>query len=207
MTNTRRMELRRDVPLAGPTEYVTYKDVWNINARPEIRSLITSNNVESYTSACILTIPWMDRCYTIYRFGYDRARHKPKSLIGKYSANDIVEFIYYHDSKEPPEYIKDMCGHLAEVFNSLKHDGYLRSGYAFSLKFDTLIVPFAFDSELIRFAKITPTSATSKEIQSVPVSPKVWVNQAVDRIDQLFLDAKILDKRSGDDEIEYPIDM
>ena len=206
MTVVKGMEMRRDVPFAGPTEYVTYREVWYIHARPAIRHLITSNNEELYLSACTLTIPWMDRCYTLCHFEYDKARHDPKSLIRKYCASDIVKFIFCHDLNEPPDYIEDMCGHLAEVFSSLKHDGYLRQGYTFNYRFDTLFTPLLFNSEVKQFAKIKQTSESSKEMQSRAVSPKAWVNQAVDRIDQLFLDARILDKRD-DDEIEYPINM
>ncbi len=192
MKTTKRMELRRDVPHAGSSKYVTYREVWNMHARPAIRHLITSNNIELYLSACTLTVPWMDRCFTICKFGYDKARKEPESLMRKYSANDIVEFIFYHDSEERPEHIRDVCRHLAKVANSLKHDGYLRKGYGFDSSIDKLIVPLRFKNDFIRFAKFTSTSPTTVTIQLVAVSPKVWVNRAVERIDQLFMDAKIL---------------
>lgn len=192
MTNAKRMELRRDVPLAGPSEYVTYREVWTIHARPAIRFLITSNNTELYLSACILTLPWMDRCYTICRFGYDKARRDPKDLMNKYTAKDIVEFIYYDDSDESLKFIVDVWGHLANVFNALKHDGYLRQGYAFDSRFNSLIC-HAFDGDLARFAEMTRISESFVQIQSLVISPKTWVNGAVKRIDQLFIDAKILD--------------
>ena len=192
MIDTKRMELRRDVPLAGPSEYGTYREVWNIHARPAIRYLITSNNTELYLSACTLTVPWMDRCYTICQFGYDKARYDPKSLMNKYTAKDIVEFIYYDDSEESQKFIVDVWDHLANVFNSLKHDGYLRQGYAFDPRFNWLI-GHAFDGDLARFAEITRISESFVQIQSLVISPKTWVNSAVKRIDQLFIDAKILD--------------
>ncbi len=179
----KRMELKRNVSTENHSR-VSYRDVWFINARPVIVRLITSGNDEERASACQLITAWMDRCYTLCHFTFDAATNNPKELMRKYTTKDIVCFFFGNEL----EFNKEKSGdgdNLVEVFNSLKHDGCLREGYEFS------------HGDFVKFVKgdeIPKENRQSKQDSSVRVDPERWVFTPVVKIDELFMDAIILNE-------------
>ena len=179
---SKRMELKRNVSIENHS-HVSYRDVWFINARPTIVRLINSGNKEEHTSACQLITAWMDRCYTLYRFGFDKAINDPRKLMRKYTTKDIVCFFF---GKEL-EFNDNKMGegdNLVEVFNSLKHDGCLREGYEFSYAASLVFGPGA----------IPKRNGQNKLNTCVRIDPIEWVYIPLVKIDELFMDAIILNE-------------
>ena len=166
------LSIQRDVPIYG-LENTSIKDVWFIQYRPAIKTIITSGNQDIFLCACTLCVPWMDGCYTIDRFGYDTVRHNPTSLLGKYSAKDVVEFIFFNEKDDNPS--KEVLDILATFYNSLKHGGFLRPGQ------NAWAVPLAFiNAPLVR-------EHESKKI----IDLQQWVKRSMNRIDQLLVDTTL----------------
>lgn len=164
------LSIQRDVPVDG-LHNTSMRDAWFIEYRPTIRSIITSGNQEAFLCACTLCVPWMDGCYAIARFGYDRVRNNPTSLSRKYGAKDVVHFIFFGNEEDhPSEADLDM---LATFYNSLKHGGFLRPGQS------VWRLPFAFANHSVVCA-----SGSTKTIDL-----QQWVARSVRRIDQLLIDA------------------
>lgn len=181
----KRMELRRNVSSEHHSR-VSYRDVWFINARPTIVRLITSGNDEEKASACQLITAWMDRCYTLCHFDFDDATRNPRELMYKYTTKDIICFFFGNEL----EFNEDRTGegdNLAEVFNSLKHDGCLREGYAFAHSANLVI-----DGGDIP-KRISKNSKNSQE-SLVRVEPYEWVFIPLVKIDELFMDATIVNE-------------
>ncbi len=178
----KRMELKRNVSTEHHSR-VSYRDVWFINARPTIVRLITSGNDEEKASACQLITAWMDRCYTLCHFTFDAATKNPRDLMRKYKTRDIVCFFYGNGL----EFNEDKTGdgdNLIEVFNSLKHDGCLREGYKF-----TPYGPLVLDD-----AVIPKRNSQNSKDSLVTVSPERWVFTPLVKIDELFMDAIIVNE-------------
>lgn len=122
----------------------------------------------------------VDGCYAIAHFGYDTVRHNPTSLLGKYSARDVVKFIFFHSEEDNPS--KEDIKLLATFYNSLKHGGFLRPGQSVW----RLGILFA-NGSVIENTKSGKT-----------ITLQQWVDRAVNRIDQLLIDAMV-------DEAELPL--
>jgi len=185
VTGLKRMELKRNVS----TEHhrrVSYRDVWFINARPTIVRLTTSGNDEEKASACQLITAWMDRCYTLCHFAFDVATNNPKELMRKYKTKDIVCFFFGNEL----EFNEDKTGDgdsLVEVFNSLKHDGCLREGYKFTHYANIVI-----DGGDI--PKRNSQDSQNSQDSLVRIAPDRWVFTPLVKIDELFMDAIIVDE-------------
>ncbi|MCY4062931.1 MAG: hypothetical protein OXG53_11235 [Chloroflexi bacterium] len=184
----KRIELRRNVSTEHHSR-VSYRDVWFINARPTIVRLISSGNDEEKASACQLITAWMDRCYTLCRFGFDKATSDPRKLMNEYTTKDIVCFFFGQEL----EFNVDKTGdgdNLAEVFNSLKHDGCLREEYKFT--------PYA---NIVRDTGDIPKRNNQNNQRSleslVTVNPVRWVVTPLVKIDELFMDAIVVDEESA----------
>ncbi|MCY3860331.1 MAG: hypothetical protein OXG25_15635 [Gammaproteobacteria bacterium] len=164
------LSIQNDVPYHG-LENTSMKDAWFIEYRPTIRTIITGGNHEIYLCACMLCVPWMDGCYAISHFGYDTFRNKPASLSRKYTAKEVVEFIFYNNSDDNPS--EDDLRLLANFYNSLKHGGFLRPGqnvWRVHLSFSNH--PVVYKSESV-----------------ITIDLQQWVARAINRIDQLLIDA------------------
>ena len=180
-----RLELKRNVSTEHHSR-VSYRDVWFINARPAIVRLIASGNNEEKASACQLITAWMDRCYTLCRFGFDKATTNPIKLMHEYTAKDIVCFYFGKDLEFNDEKTGD-GDNLAEVFNSLKHDGCLREGYKFT-HHSHLVIGGA------DIPKRNRKDNQNNQVSVVTVSPETWVTTPLIKIDELFMDAVILNE-------------
>jgi len=164
------MSIQRDVPLRG-LQNTSIKDAWFIQYRPAIRTIITSGNNDILICACTLCVPWMDGCYTIVRFGYGTVRNNPTSLVGKYSAKDVVKFIFLNgEADDSSDSRVDM---LANFYNSLKHGGFLRPGY------NAWAWPFA----------VSNSPLVAEKNETVSIDMHQWVSKSISRIDQLLIDA------------------
>lgn len=181
----KRMELKRNVSTEHHSR-VSYRDVWFINARPTIVRLITSGNDEEKASACQLITAWMDRCYTLCHFTFEAATNNPKGLMRKYTTKDIVCFFYGNGL----EFNKDKSGdgdNLIEVFNSLKHDGCLREGYQFAHN-DNFVIGGG------GIPKRINQNSQDNRLSVVKVAPDTWVFTPLVKIDELFMEAIIVNE-------------
>lgn len=166
------LSIQKDVPISG-LENTSMRDAWFIEYRPTIRSIITSGNKDIFLCACTLCVPWMDGCYSIAHFGYDTVRHNPTSLLGKYSAKDVVKFIFFNNEEDNPS--KEDLKLLSTFYNSLKHGGFLRPG-----------------QNVWRLGILLANSSVIEETKTgKTITLQQWVDRAVNRIDQLLIDSNI----------------
>ena len=114
------MNLQRHLS-QGSASLCTYREVWTDRDRPEILQILDAPS--DYAAGPIkLLIPWMDRVFTIERFGYHLAVHEAETIKRKYAAADIIRTFF------PEARDEDCIQALARFLVAIKHDGYVRRG-------------------------------------------------------------------------------
>ena len=124
----------------------------------------------------MLLLPWMDRLFTIAKFGYDDAVHSPKKLKRKYGASHIMAHYFTWAKGLELEA-------LAEFYVAMKHDGFPRPNTRLlrlcpndlSIEHVALPVPYIYDQGVL------------------DVQPDDFCRYIIQIIEKILSDAEILD--------------
>lgn len=168
-----RIVLRRYI-YVGDIGHVTYREWWRSFVRPPI-DLLMRESANNSVAVIMLLLPWMDRLFTIAKFGYDDAVHSPKRLKFKYNASDIMA--HYFTWAKGCE-----LEALAEFYVAMKHDGFPRAnatlfGFPSNHRIEhvALPVPYIYDQGVL------------------DVQPDDFCCYIIQVIEKIFSNAEILD--------------